>query len=131
MTSIQIIALILIIISLIKIVVIFIKPALWYGDKNPLIRYWMKAKGGVVISLALGVLVLSYLLKELSITQIFATTAFLALFMMIAFAPYAKHLYEWVNREASTDSDIFRHNWIALVLWLGLVIWVLVDIFLN
>ncbi|MDI6655402.1 MAG: hypothetical protein QME59_05890, partial [Candidatus Hydrothermarchaeota archaeon] len=81
-----------------------------------------------IISLVLAVVVLNYLLVELTIVQIFAVMLFLSLLMAIAAAPYSKDIMEWANK-LSEDRGVLKKAWLAIIVWVILIVWVLYTLF--
>ncbi|MDP2651343.1 MAG: hypothetical protein Q8O98_01995 [bacterium] len=127
MSAIEIIALVTIIISVIKLVVITINPKAWY--EGPLVKVWTNKVSGTLISLALGAVVLNYLLEELTIVQVFASLTFASLLFMLILIPYYRELYNMVLRDHSKGRDIFKRSWLGSIAWIALMIWVLVELF--
>ncbi|OHA90618.1 MAG: hypothetical protein A3A31_01910 [Candidatus Zambryskibacteria bacterium RIFCSPLOWO2_01_FULL_48_25] len=125
MSAIETIALILVIVSAIKIVFLLVKPGAWFSTVGKL---WMKPGVATVVALVLGGLVLKYLLIELTIVQIFAVMAFFAPLMWLTMSPYRKNLYDMATRELSSGG-ILKKNWFGVVIWILLVIWVLKELY--
>ena len=85
MTPIEIIALILIIVSAIKIVVLLIKPQAWMNLTQALLK---KSNWVVAVNFILAVIVLWFLLGAgITIVEILAVTAFVATLMAIGLFP--------------------------------------------
>jgi len=90
MTPIGIIALILIIISAIKIIVILVNPKSWADIVK---KMWANPMVTSIISLILAVIVLYYLIQSgLTIVQILAVTLFVALLMAVGIGMYATEM---------------------------------------
>ncbi len=130
MNALEIVALVFIAITLIKLLVISVNPRTWYGPANPLMKLFANRALGVGFSLLLGGLVLMYLLVELSIVEIFAASVFAFLLLMLSLSPYANQMVEMIVTNSETGKGFFRKNWLSVVVWLGLIIWVLWEIFL-
>jgi hypothetical protein len=127
LTPIEIIALILIITSLIKIIVIAISPNTWkISVVNPIFN---KPKLTGTISLILAAIVLYYLLQEINIVQILATMVFFALLISISFSIYHKELTKLVNN-IYNKNKILKEAWFYILIWLVLLIWGLKEIFM-
>lgn len=125
MTPIEIIALVLIIISTIKVLVIFVKPNAWL---NSVVKpIWKKPFITSVISLILGAVVLYYLLQELTIVQIFASMAFLTLLIAIGFSVAAKETLAFAEKMYKTKGMI-KKFWFYTLIWVALMAWVLYTI---
>lgn len=125
MTPIEIMALIVVIISLIKLIVILINQNAWLSlaknlYKNPV--------GTTLVSLLLGYTVLKNLLVELSIVQIFAVLLFFMFLMMISFSAFSKETLEFAER-IYKEKHILRKSWLSVIIWVALLVWVLANIF--
>ncbi len=125
MTPVEIIALILVIVGAIKIIALLVKPSAWANTAGKL---WRDSSVFTVVALIICLVVLRYLLTELTIVQIFAVFGFVAPFYWIALAPYRKELFELVTRDLSVSS-VVRKSWLTLIIWLVLMIWVLKELF--
>jgi len=131
MTSIETIALIFIVFAIIKFVVLAINPGSWYGKSNPLVNIMTKSPiAAYVISIIFGGLVLFYLLKELSIIQIFAATVFSWFLMMLTFGPFFREIIGSVKGMAEQKPHFFCRFWFPLVVWIVLMAWVVWEIFI-
>ncbi|OHB09724.1 MAG: hypothetical protein A3H60_02435 [Candidatus Zambryskibacteria bacterium RIFCSPLOWO2_02_FULL_44_12b] len=125
MTAIENIALVLVVVSALKIFFLLVKPSAWF---NTVGKLWMKPGIATVVSLILGAIVLRYLLVELTIVQIFAVFAFTAMFFWFSLAPYRKDFYDLAVRDISVGG-IWKKNWPATLIWIILMIWVIKEIF--
>ena len=127
MTPIEIIALVLIAVSSIKILVILVKPNAWLNSvvkpiwKNPFLM--------TIVSFILAAVVLYYLLQELTIVQIFATMAFLVLLMAIGFSVAAKETLAFAEKMYKIKGMI-KKFWFYIFLWIALMAWVLYALFM-
>ncbi len=124
MTPIEIMALVIALLSLIKLTTIIIKPKAWAEVvnvvyKNPYIT--------TAASIILASISLFYLLQELTIVQIFASMFFLMFLMLIGFAAFSKETLAF-SASLLRQKNILQRSWIPLVVWLGLVVWVLFEI---
>ena len=128
MTAIEIIALITVLIVIIKLIVLAIKPSAWYEQSNPLIKIESGKIRATIFSLTLSVVLLYYLLQELTIVQIFAVMTFVWAMFMLALAPFAERFFESI-REFAQEPGFLKKNWFSITVWIILVIWVVLDIF--
>ncbi len=128
MTGIETIALVFIAISIIKLIVLAIRPESWYGSDNPLMKIFSGTTTTIIVSLAIGMVVLFYLLQELSIVQIFAAMVFGWLILMLTMAPFAAGILDWVKR-AAKEPHFFRKNSFSVIIWILLMFWVLKEVF--
>ena len=124
MTPIEIMALIVASLIVIKLVVIFINPKHWAKVaetffKNPTVT--------IVVSLVWAAVVLFFLLQELSIVHIFAVTLFLMPLIGVGFAFYAKETTAWMKKLLK-QKNMLRRAWLIVVIWLVLALWVLYTI---
>ena len=120
--TIEILATILVVIVGIKFLVLAIKPKKWFSFAESLYK---NVKAMQIISLILAGVILYYLLLAgVTITEIFAIMLFLSFLMMIQMAPFAK---KWMK--SIKPKDIFKKNWLPVIIWLVLLIWAIKEIF--
>jgi hypothetical protein len=124
MTPIEIFALILAVLAVVKIIVLFANPKSWLSVVRAV---YTRPVLTSITALILAALVLKYLLVELSIVQIFAVMLFLALLMVIGFAAYSKEMLELLEK-ILRDKNVEK-AWLAIIVWLILVSWVLSTLF--
>ncbi len=122
-TSIEFIAFIVSVLLIIKVIFAFLAPRSWLiFAKN----IYSMPKLVSLIALILAAIVLNYLLKEVSITQIFAVMAFIALLILVGVSSFALDLIK--VRESLIGKNFVKNNWWYLVIWLLLAVWVLEEI---
>ena len=126
MTPLEIIAVIMIALGVIKFLVLAVKPRAWIKVVNVV---YGSPKAITWIGLILGAVILYYLLQELTIVQIFATLAFLSALMMIGVASFSKDLSEFAKKILARK-NIMKKTWLAWVIWLVLMAWALKEIFM-
>ncbi len=125
LTPIEIIALILIVIGVIKMLVLFVKPVAWMNfakkvyKRPPVVR---------IVSLILAAIVLWYLLTEITIVQIFAVMAFVALLFLIGLAPDINSLMAKYRAQIKRGR-LWQENWLYTLIWIVLMVWALVVLF--
>ncbi len=126
MTPIEIIALILIIFSAIKILVISVNPKSWADFVK---KIWAKPMVTSVISLILAAVVLYYLvwIEEITIVQILAVTAFVALLMAVGIGMYAKEVIGMATK--MLKKGILKRAWFYTLLWVALIAWGAYELF--
>ncbi len=129
MTAVEIIALIFVALSVIKLVVLSISPRAWYGPANPIIRLVWNRISATVLSLVLGGLVLFYLLAEISIVQIFASMVFTFLLVILIMAPDIKKIFDVLIRHLEREKRLWTRYWFPLLVWIALMVWVVWEIF--
>jgi len=123
-SGIEILAEILILISVVKLLIIVVNVRAWLGFAK-----WIYAKPAVtsIVALTLACLVLYILLSSgLTIVHILAVCLFIALVIMIGVAPYAGRLLEWF--ETQNLNTVLKEQWLYIVIWLLLLGWGLGEI---
>jgi len=125
LTAIETIALILIVISAIKLVVLLINPKGWvYFAKG----VYSKPKVVQVVAFILASVVLYYLIQGgIDIVQIVATTVFIMLFMAIGMAPEVVNLMK--DFENKIKKGIWKQYRFYLLIWAILIVWAAKEIF--
>ena len=126
-SSIEIIALILILITAIKLIVILINPSAWMN--NVVRKIYGKPGVLTIVSLLLGSLVLYYLIQEITIVQILAVMMFLMLLMLVSVSIYSQEFLAMADT-IYRDGNIFKKSWLPLVIWIALILWGLKELFL-
>ncbi|MBU2104676.1 MAG: hypothetical protein KKF67_02795 [Nanoarchaeota archaeon] len=125
-TSVEIIALILIIVAIIKMLVLVVKPMTWMKFTR-----WIYKKPSVTkfIGAILAGITLYYLINMgITIVQILAISAFIALLFVIGLAedvgPFIKK-YEAQIRAGK----LWKKHWFYTLLWLILLAWGVKELF--
>ncbi len=127
MNSLEIIALIFIVISLIKLVTISFSPKAWYSTTNPLVKMIWNKYFATVFSLFFGGLILFYLLAEISIVQVFVAVMFTFFLAILTVAPNIKKVIKTVANHLE-EEKLFSKYWFPAFIWIGLMVWVLWEI---
>ena len=122
-TPIEWFAFILSVFVLIKLVVIFVDPNKWMNFASSI---WSRPALTSFISLLLAVMVLYYLLEELTIVQIFAVMLFFTLIFAMGIAPYAK---EFIAMGKKMINRTVKDLWFYILIWLALIAWTLYSLF--
>ncbi len=123
-TTIEIIALIFVILGLLKIIIVFFSAKSWMNFakgiyKNPVLLF--------IVELVLAAIVFYYLLQSFTIVQIMACVVFGALLTGLTFAVYAKELMPAFTKVFK--AGIVKKAWLPLIIWVILLIWTLTAIF--
>jgi len=126
MTPIKIIALTFIALILAKLVIIYINPMSWKlvvrkFTANPFITMF--------VGLITAIVILRYLLQELTIIQIFASMTFMMALMTVQFAAFGNEITELTDNFFE-DRSIMKKAWLSITLWLTLITWVVYAIFI-
>ena len=126
-TTIETLALIILVLSLIKILVILRNPMTWF-DKvvKPVYgnAFWLQ-----IIGIILGVGSLYYLLQVFSIVEIFAVMFFFAAITLVGIAPFNKELLQFATK-IYKQKGIIKRAWLSTTIWLVLILWALYELFL-
>ena len=125
-TSVEIIALIVIIVAVIKMLVLLVKPKAWVDFAKSI---YAKPALTSLVSLILAVIVLYYLLQSgLTIVQILAVTAFVVLLVLVGLAkeigPIIKR-YEVIIKKG----NLWKENWLYTLIWVILLAWGIKELF--
>ncbi|MEK6952466.1 MAG: hypothetical protein AABX29_05610 [Nanoarchaeota archaeon] len=121
MTTIEIFAFIIAIIALIKIIVLSKNPGAWIRLVK---KIYSNPRLTTIISLILSLIVLYYLLLEITIVQIFAVMLFIALLGAVSISVYSKEMVFLVEK-LSKDKNIMRKLWLPILIWIILILWVI------
>lgn len=126
MEIIAVFALIISMLALIKILVILIKPKAWL---NLVKSIWSVPMLAMLACLVGGAVVFYYLIQELSIVQIMAVVLFVALLGGTSVAVYSKEIVSLAGKMLN-DRKFLRKGWLAIIIWLVLILWTLKAILL-
>ena len=125
MTPVEVIALVFALLSLVKLVVILIDPRIWM--KKVVVPIYKSHISVFVMSL-FALLVLYYLLQELSIVYIYAAIGFTSLFIGIGFLHHPSEVLDLAKKILSKKKHPMIH-WYFILVWAALTLWVLYEIF--
>jgi len=127
MQSLEILALVLIVIGIIKIIVLAINPKSWMEFAE---KIWKKPILMQIICLILALAAFKILLDSgLNIIQILAVTAFVTLLMAVAIAPEVKDLIKKYENRIRRGS-LWKQYWLYIILWIILLLWGLKEMFM-
>ena len=123
LTPIAIIALVTSIIVLLKIVTLTVNKKIWINNVSKPI--YGNANISTLVLAILAVIVLYYLLLELTIVQVFAVIAFTSLLIAIGFLQYPKEV-------AAMGKSVIKKGfswieWILVLVWVFLAAWAVVE----
>lgn len=125
MTAVENIALIVIAFIVIKLIVLLVNPKRWMNFSKKL---YSNKTTYTIVSLILAAVVLYYLLLEITIVQILAVVAFVALLMMIGLGPYYNSLAKIAETQIK-KGNFWKDNWFYILIWGALIVWALVEMF--
>ncbi|MBU2616243.1 MAG: hypothetical protein KKC19_04015 [Nanoarchaeota archaeon] len=124
-TSIEWLALVLIVLATIKILVILVNPKSWISFAKGIYK---KPAVTSLVAFVLGAIVLYYLIQSgLTIVQILAVVVFVALLFALGLAPEASYLvkkYEGMIKKGK----LWKEYWFYTLIWIVLLAWGLYEI---
>lgn len=121
----EILALILIAITAVKLAVVFTNWRLWIGWMK---RLYARPQVVSVVALALAAALLYALVASgMGIVQILAVSLFVMLMLMAGIAPYAARLMAWA--ETRSVAQLLADAWLYTLAWVLLLAWGLWEIF--
>jgi hypothetical protein len=126
MSAVKWIALIGAIIVPVKIVMLLKGQQFWFEKVTK--KYWGNATATTILSLIATVVLLIFLLQELTIVQIWAVTLFAMALISLALAPFSKFMLG-AEEKWFTETNVFKTGWVPGVVWVALIVWVLIAIF--
>jgi len=123
--TVQIIAWVVVILSVIKLLTILIKPSAWMGVVEFVYgKPWLTT----IVALVLGYVTLMTLLDSgITIVQIFGVMLFFMFVMVLTFAAYSKDAVA-LGKKWLKQNNILKKAWVALIVWVVLLIWVIMEL---
>ncbi|KKK67488.1 hypothetical protein LCGC14_2953570 [marine sediment metagenome] len=123
--AVEIIALVLVLLVIVKLLIVSFSPKSWLGlvkalYSTPVILFF--------VELILAAIVFYYLLQQLTIIQIMAAIALGALLTGMSFAIYGKETIAW-GTKLLRDKSFLRKAWLPILIWLALAVWTLMALF--
>ena len=125
-TPVETIALVLIVISVIKIVILLVNPKSWMNFAK---NFYSKPKAISVVAFILGAIVLYYLLQSgITFVEILAVTAFVSLLMLIGLAKEVGPLIKKYD-SIIKKGNLWKDYWLYTLIWVVLLIWGVKELF--
>jgi len=125
MGAIEIIASIIIVISVIKLVVLSISPKSLYSFTR---KIYSHPNIMSISALILAAVVLYYLIDAgITIVDIFAVMLFTILIMVVGIARYANEMMDWVMKK--DPKNMLKEMWLYILIWVVLLVWGIVALF--
>jgi len=123
--AVEIAALIIVIISAIKLLIVVFNPKTWlkvikFLYSSPVILF--------IVELVLAAVLFYYLIQDFTIVQIMAIIALGALLTGMSFAVYAKETIAWAGKFLNSKTLLTR-AWLPILIWLALIIWAVIELF--
>ncbi len=126
MGALDVIALIFILISLIKITFIIFNKKSWYENVTKKVY---SNKFYMVIFLILAVIIFSYLMKQLTLVQIFSVVAFTSLVFAFGLMQYNTELLSFVKKVYDKKFNALQIAYV--VVWVILLLLALYEIYFK
>lgn len=127
MEPIQIIALSVAILSIIKLLFILTNPKSWFSMVKSIYSNKLLT---TIVSTILALVVLNFLIKEITIVQIFAVMAFVMLLFTLTGSSYGKDIISLAEKRYK-DKNKIKNAWFPILIWVLLLIWLLFFLFFN
>ncbi len=122
--SVEIIALIVSILIIVKLLIISFSPRSWMKFAK---GFYKSSMGLFVVELILAVIVFYFLLQSFTIVEIMAVITLGALLTGMTFALYANEMRGLINKMLA--GSVLRKLWLPILIWLALAVWTLVALF--
>ena len=117
--TLEILALILIAIAVIKLIVFVVNPQWWYAFIGKIYKFPLFTS---LTSFVLAMVVLYYLIQSgVTIVEILAVSLFIALLIAIGFAKYSDRLISWIKGQDIVF--VLKEVWLYTLVWLLLLAW--------
>ena len=125
--TLEILALILIVLVAIKVVVVSIEPNVWYRFVEKL---YVVPQVMSIVGLILAALVLYFIVNSgISIVEILAVCLFIALLMLTGMANYADELIAWARQQDLPE--LMKRLWLYTIAWVLLIAWGIQALFFD
>ena len=126
LTSVGIIALALIALSVIKILVLLVKPQAWMSFAKNVV--YKKPAITKLVAFVLGGIILYYLLMAgITVVQILAVAAFVAMLFVFGLSGDVKHLLKRYEDEVK-KGIMWKKYWFYTLLWVALIVWGVLEL---
>lgn len=127
MNSLELITFIFILLCLVKIISISISPQSW--NRNIVKKLFKNYHLTAFISFVLALVVLYYLLKDLTIIEILASASFVFLLIAFGISAYHEEILK-LSDKIYKDKTFLKKSLIYIIFWLILLLWGLKEIVL-
>ena len=124
LAGLEVIALILILVSFIKILYLFFNKKGWWNFVG---KFYRRSVLSTIVLLVLAAVVFGYLLVEITIVQLMAALALASLVFAIAFLQYPKEMGEFAQKAYKKKFSVVQI--IFVIIWIFISLWALVVIF--
>lgn len=126
-TPIEWMALIVIVLSIVKMAVVLTKPSNWISVVDFVYaKPWLT----VIVALVLGGFSLKYLLDAgFTIVHLMAAMFFFMMLMALTYAVYVKDTIVFAKKLLK-DKSVLKRGWLPILIWLVLIVWALKELFM-
>lgn len=125
MTIIEIFAIILAVLTLVKIITILINPRAWMKLVEPLFK---NPNVTTTVYLILAVVMGYYVLQSVSIIEVGAVMLFFVFLVGIGLMPYSETLFKL--RDEVIEKGV-KKAWPAVIIWTIFALWILYAVFFS
>jgi len=123
--TLEILALLLIAFSVVKLAVMSVSPRSWLMFAR---RIYARPKVTSVAAFLLAAIVLYFLVKSgITIIHILAVSLFIVLLMVTGMASYGDRLVDWALQ--LDVKELWKEFWLYTLIWIALLIWGIQAIF--
>jgi len=126
MTPIELMAFVVAFFTLAKLFTMLLSQKSWFPKVTK--NFWVESWKVTLVSLIILVVSLYFLLQELSITQVIASSLFAFSLVVLGLAPLSKYMLDIENKWFKKEKMI-KVGRIAWIVYISLAVWVLIDIF--
>lgn len=119
MSIIELLALFVVALTVIKLLVILVNPKIWYKS---VVKVVLGSGLTAPIALILAAGSFYYIIQEISIIQIFAVMFFFMFITLLSFVPYKKEMMPVIDRLYKSE-NLLQRSWLPLLIWIGLLAW--------
>ncbi len=125
MSVIQNMAVIVAVLTLVKLVWVYFSPKSWMDNvTKPLFKM------NQFVWLVLAAIAGYYVLQMLTIVEVFAVFLFMVPLMAMSYSVFSKEFLELADK-LIRKKDLWQRTWLIWLVWIVLSLWVLKEIFLR
>jgi len=125
--AIEVIALIMIIVAVIKMIVLLIKPQAWMNFAKGMLGKKVLTQ---IVGVVLAAVVLYYLIGAgMTIVEILAATTFVALLLVVGLAQHTDDLVKKYQAQIKRG-NLWKENWLYALLWIIILVWGAKELFM-
>jgi Mn2+/Fe2+ NRAMP family transporter len=125
MDAVDILAIVFSVLALAKLLICLLDPQTGLKASEELLK---QPSVATIIYLILTAAVGYLVFTNLSGTQIGAALLFSSLLMGLSIAPHSKEALEVARRICNTREEVLRKNWLSMVVWAIVAVWVLLGV---